>query len=426
MDFGYSDKVRQLQEQLTRFMTREIVPRDKEWHELTEQGVFPPPFCAGIKQHAREEGLWNLFLPSLPEDAPGTRCTNLEYAPLAEIMGRIYWAPEMFNCNAPDTGNMEVFHMFGSPAQKRRYLEPLLDGKIRSAFCMTEPEVASSDATNVQTRIRCEGDEWVIDGRKWFITNAAHPELGVMIVMGVTDPDAAVHRRQSQVLVEPDTPGVRIVRNIPVMHHIAPEGHCEVVFENVRVPHDNLIGEEGGGFAIAQARLGPGRIHHCMRTIGQCEVALQLMIERGLNRMTFGKRTIDHDTVREAVALSRTEIDMARLLCLRTAWLIDSYGNKAARNEVSQIKVVAARLQTAIANRAMQVFGSMGLTPDTPLSWLWTWGRALQFIDGPDEVHLRGIARNVVREYEHSGLDPVTPHFYRISKDYDESRLSKA
>ncbi len=426
MDFGYSDKVRQLQEQLTRFMTREIVPRDKEWHELTEQGVFPPPFCAGIKQHAKEEGLWNLFLPSLPEDAPGTRCTNLEYAPLAEIMGRIYWAPEMFNCNAPDTGNMEVFHMFGSPAQKRRYLEPLLDGKIRSAFCMTEPEVASSDATNVKTRIRCEGDEWVIDGRKWFITNAAHPELGVMIVMGVTDPDAAAHRRQSQVLVEPDTPGVRIVRNIPVMHHIAPEGHCEVVFENVRVPHDNLIGEEGGGFAIAQARLGPGRIHHCMRTIGQCEVALQLMIERGLNRMTFGKRTIDHDTVREAVALSRTEIDMARLLCLRTAWLIDSYGNKAARNEVSQIKVVAARLQTAIANRAMQVFGSMGLTPDTPLSWLWTWGRALQFIDGPDEVHLRGIARNVVREYEHSGLDPVTPHFYRISKDYDESRLSKA
>ncbi|MCY4318447.1 MAG: acyl-CoA dehydrogenase family protein [Alphaproteobacteria bacterium] len=426
MDFGYSDKVRQLQEQLTRFMTREIVPRDKEWHELTEQGVFPPPFCAGIKQHAKEEGLWNLFLPSLPEDAPGTRCTNLEYAPLAEIMGRIYWAPEMFNCNAPDTGNMEVFHMFGSSAQKRRYLEPLLDGKIRSAFCMTEPEVASSDATNVQTRIRCEGDEWVIDGRKWFITNAAHPELGVMIVMGVTDPDAAAHRRQSQVLVEPDTPGVRIVRNIPVMHHIAPEGHCEVVFENVRVPHDNLIGEEGGGFAIAQARLGPGRIHHCMRTIGQCEVALQLMIERGLNRMTFGKRTIDHDTVREAVALSRTEIDMARLLCLRTAWLIDSYGNKAARNEVSQIKVVAARLQTAIANRAMQVFGSMGLTPDTPLSWLWTWGRALQFIDGPDEVHLRGIARNVVREYEHSGLDPVTPHFYRISKDYDESRLSKA
>ncbi|MYE58179.1 MAG: acyl-CoA dehydrogenase, partial [Alphaproteobacteria bacterium] len=199
-----------------------------------------------------------------------------------------------------------------------------------------------------------------------------------------------------------------------------------VVFENVRVPYDNLIGEEGGGFAIAQARLGPGRIHHCMRTIGQCEVALQLMIERGLNRTTFGKRTIDHDTVREAVALSRTEIDMARLLCLRTAWLIDAHGNKAARNEVSQIKVVAARLQTEVSNRAMQVFGSMGLTPDTPLSWLWTWGRALQFIDGPDEVHLRGIARNVVREHERAGLDPVTPHFYRISKDFDESRLSNA
>ena len=339
-------------------------------------------------------------------------------------MGRIYWAPEMFNCNAPDTGNMEVFHMFGTDEQKRRYLTPLLEGEIRSAFCMTEPEVASSDATNIRTRIRAEGDEWAIDGRKWFITNAAHPELGVMIVMGVTDPDAPAHRRQSQVLVDPGTPGVRIARNIPIMHHIAPEGHCEVVFENVRVPRENLIGEEGGGFAIAQARLGPGRIHHCMRTIGQCEVALGLMIERGLNRTTFGKRTIDHDTVREAVALSRTEIDMARLLCLRAAWLIDRHGNKAARNEVSQIKVVAARLQTTVANRAMQVFGAMGLTPDTPLSWLWTWGRALQFVDGPDEVHLRGIARHTVREHERAGLDPITPHFWRISRDHDEGRAS--
>jgi len=401
-------------------MAREIVPRDKEWHELTESGVFPPAFCEDIKSKAKAEGLWNFFLPNLPEEAPGQGLSNLEYAPLAEIMGRIYWSPEMFNCNAPDTGNMEVFHMFGTPEQKDTYLKPLLEGEIRSAFCMTEPEVASSDATNVQTRIEKDGNEYVINGRKWFITNAEHPNLGVMIVMGKTDPSAETHRQQSQVIVDPNTPGVSIRRNLPVMHHISPEGHCEVVFENVRVPTTNIIAEEGDGFMIAQARLGPGRIHHCMRTIGQCEVALELMIERGLNRNTFGKRTIDHDTVREAVALSRQEIDMARLLVLRAAWMIDTEGPRAARMEVSKIKVVAARLQTTVVNRAMQVFGAMGLTPDTPLSYLWTWGRALQFIDGPDEVHLRTIARSLVRNHEKNGLSAVMPHFYRVSKDFDE------
>lgn len=417
MDFAYSDKVKALQEQLTQFMEREIAPRDKEWHELTEAGTFPPPFCAEIKAKAKAEGLWNMFMPGLPDDAPGTRCSNLEYAPLAEIMGRIYWAPEMFNCNAPDTGNMEVFHMFGTPEQKEQYLKPLFNGEIRSAFCMTEPEVASSDATNVQTRIEKDGNEYVINGRKWFITNAAHPNLGVMIVMGKTDPNEATHRQQSQIIVHPDTPGVKVVRNIPVMHHISPEGHCEVVFDNVRVPASNLIAEEGDGFAIAQARLGPGRIHHCMRTIGQCEVALSLMLERGLNRNTFGKRTIDHDTVREQVALSRIEIDQARLLCLQTAWLIDQHGNRAARDAVAAIKVVAARLQTAVTNRAMQVHGAMGLTPDTPISYLWTWGRALQFIDGPDEVHLRSIARSVVRAHEKEGMPPAMPHSYKLSAD---------
>jgi len=420
MDFGYSDKVKQLQERVSDFMAREIVPRDKEWHELTESGVFPPAFCEDIKSKAKAEGLWNFFLPDLPEEAPGQGLSNLEYAPLAEIMGRIYWSPEMFNCNAPDTGNMEVFHMFGTPEQKDTYLKPLLEGEIRSAFCMTEPEVASSDATNVQTRIEKDGNEYVINGRKWFITNAEHPNLGVMIVMGKTDPSAETHRQQSQVIVNPNTPGVSIRRNLPVMHHISPEGHCEVVFENVRVPTTNIIAEEGDGFMIAQARLGPGRIHHCMRTIGQCEVALELMIERGLNRNTFGKRTIDHDTVREAVALSRQEIDMARLLVLRAAWMIDTEGPRAARMEVSKIKVVAARLQTTVVNRAMQVFGAMGLTPDTPLSYLWTWGRALQFIDGPDEVHLRTIARSLVRNHEKNGLSAVMPHFYRVSKDFDE------
>lgn len=415
MDFAYTDKVKELQQRLTDFMAREIAPRDKAWHEQTEAGQFPPDFYWDLKQKAFDEGLWNMFLPGLKDDEPGTRCTNLEYAPLAEIMGRIYWSPEIFNCNAPDTGNMEIFHMFGTAEQKEKYLKPLMNGKIRSAFCMTEPEVASSDATNVRTSIRREGDEWVINGRKWFITNAAHPLLGVMIVMGVTNPDAEVHRRQSMVLVDPDTPGVTIARNIPVMHHISPEGHCEVVFDNVRVPASNILGEEGAGFAIAQARLGPGRIHHCMRTIGQCEVALELMIDRGLNRTTFGKRTIDHDTVREAVALSRIEIDQARLLVLRAAWRIDQEGNKAARHDVSAIKVVAARLQTTVTNRAMQVFGAMGLTPDTPISYLWTWGRALQFIDGPDEVHLRTIARGVVRRQEQEGMSRVMPHSNKLS-----------
>ena len=238
-----------------------------------------------------------------------------------------------------------------------------------------------------------------------------------MIVMGKTDPDAPTHRQQSQVLVDPGTPGVSVRRNIPIMHHISPEGHCEVVFDNVRVPVSNLVAEEGDGFMIAQARLGPGRIHHCMRTIGQCEVALSLMIERGLNRNTFGKRTIDHDTVREQVALSRIEIDQARLLCLQTAWLIDQEGNRAARDAVSAIKVVAARLQTTVTNRAMQVFGAMGLTPDTPISYLWTWGRALQFIDGPDEVHLRGISRSVIRKHEKEGMPPAMPHSYKMSAD---------
>ena len=419
MDFAYTPRVKELEAQLTRFMETHVVPRDREWHRQSEAGKFPPDFCESIKAAAKAEGLWNMFLPTLPDDAPGTRLSNLEYAPLAEIMGRIYWSPEMFNCNAPDTGNMEILHMFATPDQKRHYLKRLLAGEIRSAFCMTEPEVASSDATNIRTSIRREGGDYVINGRKWFITNATHPLLGIMIVMGVTNPDAEPHRRQSMVLVEPKTPGVKVLRNIPIMHHTSPEGHCEVLFENVRVPVANMLGEAGAGFSIAQARLGPGRIHHCMRTIGQCEVALELMIERALNRRTFGKATADHDTVRAAIALSRTEIDMARLLVLRTASLIDEQGNKAARDQVSQINVVAARLQTPVTNRAMQVFGSMGLTPDTPLSYLWTWGRALQFIDGPDEVHLRGIARSVVRRHQKDGLSSVLPHWSRLSATLD-------
>jgi acyl-CoA dehydrogenase len=400
MDFAYSPKVEALREQLRAFMDAHVVPRLADWQREVEAGVWPPSMIDPLKRQARAEGLWNLFLPGLREGEPGTRLTNLEYAPLAEIMGRIHWASEIFNCSAPDTGNMELLHLFATPEQRARWLEPLLDGAIRSCFAMTEPDVASSDATNIATRIERQGGQYVINGRKWFITNAADPRCRICIVMGVTDPAAEAHRRHSMVLVPMDTPGVIVVRNLPVMHHVAPEGHCEMRFADVRVPVTNRLGEEGKGFALAQARLGPGRIHHCMRSIGQCELALELMCARARERQAFGKKLHEHGTVAEWIALSRMEIDQARLLVLRAAWLIDRHGNKAARTDVSMIKVVVPRLQTAVLSRAMQVYGAMGLTPDTPLAFLWTWGRALQFVDGPDEVHLRTVARHEMRAQE--------------------------
>ncbi|MBL8317972.1 MAG: acyl-CoA dehydrogenase family protein, partial [Burkholderiaceae bacterium] len=301
---------------------------------------------------------------------------------------------EVFNCSAPDTGNMELLHLFATPEQRKRWLEPLLNGAIRSCFAMTEPDVASSDATNIATSIRRDGDHYVINGRKWFTSNAAHPNCKVAIVMGVTGGAEGSHERHSMVLVPTDTPGFRIVRNVPIMNHHSVEGHCEVLLRDVRVPVTNLLGAEGRGFALAQARLGPGRVHHCMRTIGQCEVALELMCERALGRRTFGRAIADFANVQDWIAESRVEIDQARLLVLRAAWLMDKAGNQAARIDVSAIKLVAARLQTRVLDRAMQVFGAMGLTPDTPLAMLWTWGRAMRFFDGPDEVHLRAVARH--------------------------------
>jgi acyl-CoA dehydrogenase len=351
-----------------------------------------------LKAKARAQGLWNLFLPGLKPDEPGAQMSNLDYAPCAEIMGRIQWSSEVFNCSAPDTGNMELLHLAATPAQKEMWLKPLLDGKIRSSFAMTEPEVASSDATNIRTSIKREGNEWVINGRKWFITNAADPRCKILIVMGQTSPERAEpHRRQSMVLVPMATPGVTVVRNPPVMHHHAPEGHCEILFENVRVPLDNLLGEEGGGFALAQARLGPGRIHHCMRSIGCAEASLELMIQRSLQRRTFGKLLHEYGTIQEWIALSRIEIEQARLLVLKAAWLMDKHGNKAARKEVGLIKVLVPRMLVTVSNRAMQTFGAKGLTQDTPLADFWTYGRILQFADGPDEVHLRAIARHEVK-----------------------------
>jgi len=399
MDFSYSEKTDQLRAQLRSFMDKHIVPRIGQWGEEIHNGQFPVSFMDDLKDLARSEGLWNLFLPQLRADEPGTRLTNLEYAPLAEIMGRVPWSSEVFNCNAPDTGNMEVLHMFATEAQRQQWLVPLLNGKIRSAFAMTEPDVASSDATNIQTLIQRDGDDYLINGRKWFITNANHPNCKFFIVMGKTDPTAEnTHRQQSMVIVPMDTPGVDVVRNITTINHHSPEGHSEVLFRNVRVPASNLIGDEGDGFMIAQARLGPGRIHHCMRAIGMAEVCLELMVARSQERKTFGKYLYEHGSVSEWIARSRIEIEQARLLVLKSAAMIDQVGAKGARKEISMIKVIAPTLLTTIADRAMQVFGAMGVSPDTPLADLYTAGRVLRFADGPDEVHLQTIARLEIRD----------------------------
>jgi len=398
MDFEFSDKSKRIQGQVKAFIAEHVAPRDAEYQRLIEEGVFPPPLIEDLKARARAQGLWNLFLPGLEPDEPGTQMANLDYAPCAETMGRMLWSAEVFNCNAPDTGNMELLHLAANAEQRKQWLQPLLEGKIRSAFAMTEPDVASSDATNIRTSIRRDGGDWVINGRKWFITNAADPRCKIFIVMGVTSPDRPeAHKRQSMVLVPAGTKGLTIVRNLPVMHELHPQGHCEVAFDNVRVPAANLLGEEGGGFALAQARLGPGRIHHCMRSIGACELAVERMIARARSRKTFGMALAEHGTVREWIALSRIEIEQARLLVLKAAWLMDRAGNKAARREVALIKVAVPRMQVAIASRAMQVFGAAGLTQDTPLADIWAWGRALQIVDGPDEVHLRAIARAEIK-----------------------------
>ena len=400
MDFEYSEKTLAMMERLEAFMENHILPANQAFHELAHQGEYPLSILEPLKARAYEEGLWNLFMPELGDEDPGTRLTNLEYAPLAEIMGRVPWCSEVFNCSAPDTGNMEILKRFGTPEQQERWLKPLLLGEIRSIVGLTEPDTASSDLTNLQTTIKRDGDHYVINGRKWFSTGAKHPNAKLCILFGVSDdsPEADRHKRHSFILVPLDAPGVEVVRDVPIMHHHAPEGHCEVVYRNVRVPVSAVLGQEGDGFMLAQARLGPGRIHHCMRTIGQCELALEMMCDRALERSTFGKPLADRANIQDWIAQSRFEIDQARLLMLRAAWRMDREGAKGARVDVSAIKVVAARLQTGVVDRAMQVFGAAGITPDTPLSYLWSWGRALRFIDGPDEVHLMVIARDELKK----------------------------
>ena len=396
MHFEFDSDNLEMQRTLRRFMDKHLLPQNQAVHRAWDQGRVPLEIIEPLKALAREAGLWNLFLPGLRDDEPGTRMTNLQYAPMAEIMGRLPWASEVFNCNAPDTGNMELLHLFGTPEQRERWLKPMLAGTIRSAFSMTEPDVASSDATNIQTTILRDGDDVVINGRKWFTSNAMHPNCKFAIVMGISDtsPDANPHKRHAMCIVPLETPGVEIVRNVAIMHHHAAEGHCEVLYKNVRVPASNLLGEPGQGFMLSQARLGPGRVHHCMRTIGQCELALEMLCERALERRTFGKHLAEYSNIQDWIAYSRVEIDQARLLVLRAAERMDLHGNQSARVDVSAIKLVAAQLQTRVVDRAMQVFGAAGITPDTPLSFLWTWGRAMRFFDGPDEVHLRVIARD--------------------------------
>ena len=393
MDFAFSPRVETLRRQLQDFMDAHVVPRHAQWLAEARGGGLPVSFMAALKALAHSEGLWNLFLPGLRDDEPGTRLSNLEYAPLAEIMGRIPWASEVFNCSAPDTGNMELLHLFASPAQRQRWLLPLLAGEIRSAFAMSEPDVASADASNVQTLIRRDGEHYVLNGRKWFISNACHPQCRLLIVMGKSAPDADPHRQQSMLLVPFDTPGVQVLRNIPVLNHVSAEGHAEILLREVRVPRDHLLGAEGDGFMMAQARLGPGRVHHCMRAIGMAELALQLLLERCQERRVFGRYLAQYANIGDWIGESRLDIEQARLLVLKTAWMLDTVGARAARREIAMIKAQVPRMLCRVVDRAMQVFGAMGLSPDTPLADFYTQGRALRFADGPDEVHLRSLAR---------------------------------
>jgi acyl-CoA dehydrogenase len=398
MDFSHSPRVEELRANLLDFMDRHVHPAEPVYREQIRASGDPhhhPEVVEELKTEARRRGLWNLFLP---DERWGAGLSNLEYAPLAEIMGRsIGLAPEATNCAAPDTGNMEILVQFGTAEQQERWLQPLLRGEIRSCFAMTEPAVASSDATNISCSIDRVDGEYVINGRKWWTSGAADARCKVAIVMGKTDADASPHRQQSMVLVPLDAPGVTILRSLPVFGYEDQGGHCEVVFEDVRVPVGNVLGEEGGGFAIAQARLGPGRIHHCMRAIGMAERALELMITRTASRVAFGKRIVEQGVVQEWIALSRIELEQLRLLVLKTAWLMDTVGNRGARTEIAAIKVAVPRAVCGIIDRAIQAHGAGGVSNDFPLAQMYAGARTLRLADGPDEVHLRTVAHQELR-----------------------------
>ncbi len=397
MNFDYSPKVQALQARMHAFFDAHIYPNEKRYYEELAANTAagkrwtPLQLLEELKPKAREAGLWNLFMPG---DKYGAGLTNLEYAPLAEITGAVHWAPEIFNCSAPDTGNMEVFTQYGTTAQQEQWLKPLLAGEIRSAFAMTEPEVASSDATNIQTRIVRDGNEYVVNGRKWWISGAGDPRCKVYIVMGKTDTTAPTHSQQSMILVPADAKGVTVIRPLPVFgYDDAPHGHCEILFENVRVPLENILLGEGRGFEIAQGRLGPGRIHHCMRLIGLSERALGLMCKRLQTRVAFGKPVAAQSVWHERIAQARCRIDQARLLTLKAAHMMDTVGNKHAKGEIAMIKVVAPQLACDVIDWAIQAHGGGGLCDDYPLAFAYTWARILRLADGPDEVHNVTIAK---------------------------------
>jgi acyl-CoA dehydrogenase len=409
LNFDYSEKVQKLVSRLEAFMDELVYPNERVFEEQLEAADSRwtvLPIMEDLKGEARAAGLWNLFLP---ESEYGAGLTNLEYAPLCEVMGRSPIAPEIFNCNAPDTGNMEVLVRYGTPEQKERWLEPLLRGEIRSCFAMTEPDVASSDATNIRARIERDGDEYVVNGRKWWSTGAGDPRCSLAIVMGKTDPSAPRHEQQSMILVPLDTPGVEIERTLPVFgYDDAPHGHAEIFFEDARVPASNMIWDEGKGFAIAQGRLGPGRIHHCMRLVGVAERALELMRERVREREAFGKPLAEQGVIMEWIADSRIEIEQARLLTLKAAHMMDTAGNKEARAEIAMIKVVAPNVALRVLDRAIQAHGGAGVSDDFPLAYLWANARTLRLADGPDEVHRASVAKLELKK-ERRDVPPPGP-----------------
>ena len=404
MDFAFDDRTEELRGQLGAFIDEHVIPAEKVFEEQAAEmasqghGWERPPVMEEIKAEARKQGLWNLFLAHHPQ---GAGLTNLQYAPLAELTGRSFIAPEALNCAAPDTGNMEVLAEFGTAEQQKTWLQPLLDGEIRSAFCMTEPDVASSDATNISTSIVRDGDVYVINGRKWWSSGAMDPRCKILIVMGKTSPDADRHRQQSQILVPADTPGITIKRGMHVFGYTdgTHGGHAEIEFADVRVPVTNVISGEGEGFAIAQARLGPGRIHHCMRQIGASERALELMCRRVLGRVAFGKPLADQGVIQDWIAESRVRIEAARLLVLKTAWLMDTVGNKGAHTEIQSIKILVPQMTEWILDKAIQAHGAGGISQDYPLALMWAHARTLRFADGPDEVHKRSLAYRELNKY---------------------------
>ena len=394
MDFELSARTQELQAKLNAFMDEYVYPGEETYEEQLngqDDRWQLPQIVQDLKKKAHAQGLWNLFLPDAEH---GAGLTNVEYAPLCEIMGRVHWAPEVFNCSAPDTGNMEVLHMYGTPTQQKQWLEPLLAGDIRSAFAMTEPAVASSDARNIECSITRDGDEYVINGTKWWTSGMGDPRCKIIILMGKTDPKAQTYAQQSQILVESDTPGVTVKRMLPIMgYDDAPHGHGEVEFRDVRVPVENMILGEGRGFEVAQGRLGPGRIHHCMRVIGVAERALELMCRRAAERETWGRLLADRSITQERIAQSRIEIDMCRLLVMKAAWKMDTVGNKEARQEIGMIKVAAPNMALAVLDRALQLHGGGGMSDDFPIAYMVAHTRAMRLFDGPDEVHRQQIAR---------------------------------